>query len=32
MAELPIPNPRSKRTPEELAAFRGQIARKLKGV
>jgi ABC-type nitrate/sulfonate/bicarbonate transport system ATPase subunit len=32
MAELPIPNPRSKRTPEELAAFRGQIARNLKGV
>jgi ABC-type nitrate/sulfonate/bicarbonate transport system ATPase subunit len=32
LAELPIPNPRSKRTPEELAAFRGQIARKLKGV
>ena len=31
MAELPIPNPRSKRTPEELAAFRGQIARKLMG-
>ena len=31
VAELPIPNPRSKRTPEELAAFRGQIARKLKG-
>src|SRR5882762_9286973 len=30
-AELPIPNPRSKRTPEELAAFRGQIARKLMG-
>jgi NitT/TauT family transport system ATP-binding protein len=32
LAELPIPNPRSKRTPEELAAFRGQIARKLKSV
>jgi NitT/TauT family transport system ATP-binding protein len=32
VAELPIPNPRSKRTPEELAAFRGQIARKLKSV
>ena len=32
MAELPIPNPRSKRTPEELAAFRGQIASNLKGV
>jgi NitT/TauT family transport system ATP-binding protein len=32
IAELPIPNPRSKRTPEELAAFRGQIARKLKSV
>jgi NitT/TauT family transport system ATP-binding protein len=31
VAELPIPNPRSKRTPEELAAFRGQIARKLMG-
>jgi NitT/TauT family transport system ATP-binding protein len=31
MAELPIPNPRSKRTPEELAAFRGQIARRLMG-
>jgi NitT/TauT family transport system ATP-binding protein len=31
IAELPIPNPRSKRTPEELAAFRGQIARKLMG-
>ncbi len=31
MAELPIPNPRSKRTAEELAAFRGQIARKLMG-
>jgi NitT/TauT family transport system ATP-binding protein len=31
LAELPIPNPRSKRTPEELAAFRGQIARKLMG-
>jgi NitT/TauT family transport system ATP-binding protein len=31
IAELPIPQPRSKRTPEELAAFRGQIARKLKG-
>ena len=31
MAELPIPNPRSKRTPEELAAFRGQITRKLIG-
>lgn len=31
MAELPIPNPRSKRTPEELAAFRGQIARNLMG-
>ena len=31
MAELPIPNPRSKRTPEELAAFRGQITRKLMG-
>ena len=31
MAELPIPHPRSKRTPEELAAFRGQIARKLMG-
>ena len=30
-AELPIPNPRSKRTPEELAAFRGQIARELMG-
>jgi NitT/TauT family transport system ATP-binding protein len=31
IAELPIPQPRSKRTPEELAAFRGQIARKIKG-
>jgi ABC-type nitrate/sulfonate/bicarbonate transport system ATPase subunit len=31
IAELPIPNPRSRRTPEELAAFRGQIARQLKG-
>jgi len=31
VAELPIPNPRSKRTPEELVAFRGQIARKLMG-
>jgi len=31
IAELPIPNPRSKRSPEELAAFRGQIARKLMG-
>jgi NitT/TauT family transport system ATP-binding protein len=31
IAELPIPNPRSKRTPEELAAFRGQIARKRMG-
>jgi NitT/TauT family transport system ATP-binding protein len=31
VAELPIPNPRSKRTPEELAAFRGQITRKLMG-
>jgi NitT/TauT family transport system ATP-binding protein len=31
MAELVIPNPRSKRTPEELAAFRGQITRKLMG-
>ena len=31
IAELPIPNPRSKHTPEELAAFRGQIARKLMG-
>jgi len=31
VAELPIPHPRSKRTPEELAAFRGQIARKLMG-
>jgi len=31
LAELPIPNPRSKRTPEELAACRGQIARKLMG-
>ena len=31
IAELPIPNPRSKRTPEELAAFRGQITRKLIG-
>src|SRR5882672_4597265 len=31
MAELPIPNPRSKRTAEELAAFRGQIARQIKG-
>ena len=31
VAELPIPNPRSKRMPEELAAFRGQIARKLMG-
>jgi ABC-type nitrate/sulfonate/bicarbonate transport system ATPase subunit len=31
VAELPIPNPRSKRTPEELAAFRGQIARKMMG-
>jgi NitT/TauT family transport system ATP-binding protein len=30
-AELQIPNPRSKRTPEELAAFRGQITRKLMG-
>jgi ABC-type nitrate/sulfonate/bicarbonate transport system ATPase subunit len=30
-AELSIPNPRSKRTPEELAAFRGQITRKLMG-
>jgi ABC-type nitrate/sulfonate/bicarbonate transport system ATPase subunit len=32
VAELPIPNPRSKRTPEELAAFRGQITRKLMGL
>jgi NitT/TauT family transport system ATP-binding protein len=31
IAELPIPHPRSRHTPEELAAFRGQIARKLKG-
>jgi NitT/TauT family transport system ATP-binding protein len=31
VAELPIPHPRSKRTPEELAAFRGQISRKLMG-
>jgi len=31
VAELPIPYPRSKRTPEELAAFRGQISRKLMG-
>jgi len=31
MAEMRIPNPRSKRTPEELAAIRGQITRKLMG-
>jgi NitT/TauT family transport system ATP-binding protein len=31
IAELPIPHPRSKRTPEELAAFRREIARKLMG-
>src|SRR5215467_2155909 len=31
IAELPIERPRSPRSPEELAALRGAIARKLKG-
>jgi len=31
VAELPIERPRSPRSPEELAALRGAIARKLKG-
>ena len=31
IAEIPIERPRSKRTPEELAALRGEIARRLNG-